>query len=82
MSEPHAITRARERHGVELTIRDLNEITGMIERGESLRQGYLGRGAEQHIVMLRGFVLPVVFLPRDRAVITVLPTFKLRKNRV
>ena len=58
--ESHAITRARERYGLELTPEDIRSILDRIHRGYA---GYLGRrkaGAECYDVEARGKIIRVV----------------------
>ncbi len=78
--EPHAIRQARERHGVDLTVADLNRIVGLIESGETMLQGYTENGLQRHAVQWNGKLLPVLFSPVFRHIVTVWPNFKLRRN--
>lgn len=76
-AEPHAVTRARERFGLNLTADDLRQITAKIRCGLSLLQARTSNGCERHAVRHLGTYLPVVFDPKTRRVVTVLPNFRL-----
>lgn len=79
--QPHAIRRAKERHGLDLTVSDLNRIVGLIEQGKSVLQGYTADKKERHAVPWGGKILPVVYDRAFRHVVTFWPHFKMRKNR-
>lgn len=72
-SEPHAITRARERFGLNLTIDDLRQIVAKIVCKLSKLQARLPGGCERHAVHHRDVILPVVFDPERGLVVTILP---------
>lgn len=73
MSEAHAIIRARERWGLELSENDLRRMVRKIERGDAtfVRNGELG--VKIFSVPWGDLRLPVVFAPIVRAIFTVLP---------
>lgn len=74
MPEPHAITRARERYGVDLTPADLDSIGLQVAKGSSVRLATLEGGRSRHLVLCAGKALiavvaddgyPITVLPRD-----------------
>lgn len=70
MQEPHAITRARERYGLELTIDDLNRIAADIAAGKTMKLGSQPDGSMRHAVLCGDRALIVV---SKHVVLTVLP---------
>lgn len=72
MHEPHAIARARERYGIELTISDLRQIVAKIRTGLSVVTRRR-ECSEVHLVLHDGTALLVVYRPADRCIATILP---------
>jgi len=72
MPEPHAITRARERYGLELTHRDLSRIAADVASGRTLHLSTQADGAQRHATLVRETALIAVVSPEGR-VITILP---------
>lgn len=74
MPEPHAITRARERYGLEITTADLDRMSADIAVGRAMKLGSRPDGACNYAVMCGDRALIVVaklivltVLPRERA---------------
>jgi hypothetical protein len=78
--EPHAITRARERYGLELTHLDLQRLERDCAEGRSLVLGRWHDGTGKHAVLHDERALIVVIGPDGRAK-TVLPRSALRLRR-
>ncbi|MBX3502814.1 MAG: hypothetical protein KF889_25495 [Alphaproteobacteria bacterium] len=76
MPEPHAITRARQRYGLELTGADLDRITADVAAGKSLHLSTQPDSSQRHAVLVGKTALIAVVAPGGH-VITVLP----RKRR-
>jgi len=79
MHEPHAILRARERYGIELTISDLLQIGAKIRTGLSVLTRRRGC-SEVHLVMHGGTALLAVYKPDERVIATVLPPGRSRPS--
>jgi hypothetical protein len=75
----HAIERAWERHGLELSESDFENVIASIKKGQSILQGTVDHGLERRIVQVKGKVLSVVFAPADGYIVTVLSNFKMRR---
>ncbi len=71
MIEPHAITRARQRYGLELTVADLDTIRANIATGNSVLTRRDRRG-EVHIVQIQGATILAVVNRDNDYVCTVL----------
>jgi hypothetical protein len=80
MRHAHAIERAWERYGLELTESDFEDVVAEIKRGHSLLQGTVDRGLERRIVKIKGKMVPVVFAPDVGYIVTVMPNFKMRRS--
>lgn len=83
MTEPHAISRARERYGIELTVQDLNDLAKRCLAGEGLLET-VRRGIRYHALIWGERVLWLVYelpppdrvqgdSPRWGTIITVMP---------
>lgn len=73
--EPHAITRARERYGIELTVADLTSIERRVKAGE----GVLVRDHEQEnsrrwLVKVGAVTVIACIARHDARVVTILPS--------
>ena len=71
--EPHAITRARERYGIELTEGDLRTIARMAEAGETVVLSKQPTGHGIHLVQLEGRPAFEAAISADGWVTTVFP---------
>lgn len=69
----HAIERAIERVGVALSLDDLRGMVRKIEEGHALRLADAKGGMEQHVVTWNGVAFRVVYSPRTKKIVTVLP---------
>lgn len=69
----HAIERAKERYGLELTKADLAQIGKAIVKGKSVLLGRLECGTERHLVSWKNTALKTVFNPTHRLIITFEP---------
>lgn len=70
-NEPHAITRARERFGIELTIPDLAEIARRIREGKSLLLSKSRKGGERHAITYAQTEMCVLYDPVSELVVTI-----------
>lgn len=70
MTEPHAITRARERYGIDLTFHDMKEMAARCAKGEGLMETHPD-GTQQHALVVGERVLWAVF--KHGWVVTVMP---------
>ena len=77
-TEPHAITRARQRYGLELTQADLDRIRADIAAGRSILTRRDHHRGEVHIVMVNGVGLLAVVDCDNSFVRTVLPPGRYR----
>ena len=76
----HALTRALERHGLDLTDMDLREIVTRIQKGgEGVRRDPIHNDIWQ--VMIEGHWIPVVFKEETGHIHTVLPGGYDKKKR-
>ena len=73
MGEPHAITRARERLGMEWTIDDLAAIGAAIVSGKSILAKARPGGYEQHVLTYANYQIAVVWHPKRRKIVTIFP---------
>lgn len=74
MTQPHAIDRARERYGLELTNEDLRAVALQIVNKRDavlVRRGY--DGAQVWAVKVQGVWASVVYIPLTRKIATFLP---------
>ncbi len=74
MTEAHAITRARERYGLELSESDLRAVSlQIINKRDAMliRRGH--NGAQVWAVKVQGVWASVVFIPLTRKIATFLP---------
>ncbi|MCK5446440.1 MAG: hypothetical protein KAI73_12515 [Rhodospirillaceae bacterium] len=81
-TEPHSITRARERLGKSWGDSDLRQISDLIMNGKSvLRATCRRRGTQAHIVQYDGVTFTVIFDPENTNIVTFLGNdFKLSKD--
>lgn len=70
--EPHAILRARQRYGIELTVADLKTIEADCSKGLSMIMGRWGDGYARHAVLHKETAL-IVVIGSDGRVVTILP---------
>lgn len=75
----HAIERARERYGLELTTRDLKKIAGKIKSGEAVLQGRKEDGSTWIVKWNDGVLRVFLFL--GGFVVTVLPQTRHPKHK-
>lgn len=73
--EPRAITRARERYGLELTLADLDAISVDVARGRTMRLASQPDGATRHAVLVRERAL-IAVISVDGRVVTFIPREK------
>lgn len=66
MPEPHAITRARQRYGIEMTVRDLSRIAADVANGLTLHLSTQHDGCQRHAALI------AVVSPEGK-IITILP---------
>lgn len=69
----HAIDRAMERYGIHITLSNLREAEGRIERGQSLLVDGKDADEQTHIMRICGKPVRVVFVQSARRIITFLP---------
>lgn len=80
MREPHAITRARQRYGLDLTLADLDAISAKVANGLSLCLARLPEGASRHAVLCGDRAL-IVVMSVDGYPITILPRERRRQAK-
>lgn len=73
MTTPHAITRAKERYGLELAEADLAAIAKDIRAGKGMLIGRQSDGSEVHALIVQGKLARVVVNRTRESVITFLP---------
>jgi len=77
-TEPHAITRARERYNIELKPKQLNKLAQRCQGGEG-RMATFENGCSQHALIVGALVLWVIYSPprgwgpRWGTIVSVLP---------
>jgi len=69
----HAVRRAKQRYGIDLTHDKLVAITNQIIRKQSLYLGKRSKGTEIHVVTLEDKELPVYWSPGLKTIATILP---------
>lgn len=69
----HAIDRARERYGLELTEQDIEALRGALVAGRAVLLKQMPDGYRHMMAMLGERALIVVWHPERQAIITVLP---------
>jgi len=69
----HAVERARERYGVDLTGKDLQRIAAMVVGGEAMLQAKLDDGGTIWLLTYMDVLLRVVIAPDMDTVVTFLP---------
>jgi hypothetical protein len=78
MTEPHCITRARERYGIDLSWQDLRQIEARCDKGEG-RTAKKPDGTHFHLITFANQVLWIVFEPASVSrhgvgrVVTIMP---------
>lgn len=70
--EPHAIKRARERYGYELTNEDMADFTAQARRKETIRMARSRDGSETHMAIYKGESI-IVVVAENGVIKTVLP---------
>lgn len=73
MSTPHAITRAKERYGLDLTENDLWDIAKRVKDGDSVLVGKQTDASEVHMVKVNGIIVRCVVSKGRERIITFLP---------
>jgi len=76
--KPHAIKRAKERFGIDLTTSDLKEISRMIQDGKSVLVSNCRNNSEKHIVLWNEIKMGVIYC-RDGYILTVLDKLNSRE---
>lgn len=85
---PHALDRAKERYGIDLTIADLKEMTSRCRAGEGIQKNVAGlrQGARAHMLCLANMVIDCVWRPPngdhnvDGFIVTILPAGTLARQ--
>lgn len=79
----HAEDRAIERYGLELTPEDSADMIRQIEAGEAELLRDLGEGKQRWRVSWkrRGSIVRIVYKPKSKFIVTVLPTGKTALNK-
>lgn len=73
----HAIERARERYGLELTTDNLKAIVSKCSAGKGVLMARLDNGLERYLVQWNGTGLIVLLNVSKKMVVTVLPSSQL-----
>jgi len=81
MTEPHAITRARERYNLDLTVDDLLAICRLIRNGHRLYLRPADDGCEECVVSYAGVWLPLIWSIEKQWIVTILPATHLPLKR-
>lgn len=81
MTEPHAITRARERYGLSLEMDDLRAMVRLIRSGRRIYLRPSDDGCEIHAISYAGIWLPVVWSTASEWIVTILPPTHLPLKR-
>lgn len=69
----HAIERARERYGLDLTVDDLKAIVSACAAGDGVLLGRVGDGLERWLVRSKGAALVALVNIPEKFVVSILP---------
>lgn len=75
----HAIDRARERYGAELTVRDLEKIESLIRQGDGITFVRESRIQSIHVIEYGAFVFCTVYR-RDRGEVSTFLEMKVQRE--